>query len=90
MIKKLTDKELSLIMSYADEQLDSSELEKVKKLISENTEAKLAYEDLKLSTNFYGDYVSSIKDNSSKLILKNKDRLENRKKNTFKKLCCIS
>ena len=32
MIKKLTDKELSLIMSYADEQLDSSELEKVKKL----------------------------------------------------------
>ncbi len=83
MIKKLTDKELSLIMSYADEQLDSSELEKVKKLISENTEAKLAYEDLKLSKNFYGDYVSSIKDNSSKLILKNKDRLENRKINIF-------
>ena len=83
MVKKLTDEELSLIMSYADDQLNDSELEIVKKLISENIEAKLAYEDFKLSKNFYGDYVSSIKDNSSKIFLRNKDNLENRKRSFF-------
>ena len=52
MVKKLTDEELSLIMSYADDQLNGSKLEIVKKLISENIEARLAYEDFKLSKKF--------------------------------------
>ena len=83
MSNKLNDKDLELIMSYVDGQLDSSETTKVEKLIAENKEAKLTYEDLKLSSNVYGDYVSSIKDNSDKLIAKNKNLLEKENKNFF-------
>ena len=83
MSNKLNDKDLELIMSYVDGQLDSSETTKVEKLIAENKEAKLTYEDFKLSSNVYGDYVSSIKDNSDKLIAKNKNLLEKENKNFF-------
>lgn len=83
MSNKLNDKDLELIMSYVDGQLDSSETTKVEKLIAENKEAKLTYEDLKLSSNVYGDYVSSIKVNSDKLIAKNKSLLEKGNKNFF-------
>lgn len=83
MSNKLNDKDLELIMSYVDGQLDPSETTKVEKLIAENKEAKLTYEDLKLSSNVYGDYVSSIKVNSDKLIAKNKSLLEKGNKNFF-------
>ena len=83
MSKKLNDKELALIMSYVDGQLDSSEASHVEKMISENIEAKAAFEDLKLSTSFYGDYVSSIKENSEKIIAKNKDAIEKEKESFF-------
>jgi predicted S18 family serine protease len=83
MSKKLNDKELALIMSYVDGQLDPSEASHVEKMISENIEAKAAFEDLKLSTSFYGDYVSSIKENSEKIIAKNKDHVEKEKKSFF-------
>ena len=62
MSKKLNDQDLALIMSYVDGQLGTSEKAKVEKMISDNIEAKVAFEDLKLSTSFYGDYVSSIKE----------------------------
>ena len=83
MTNKLNDKDLELIMSYVDGQLDPSETTKVEKLITENNKAKLAFEDLKLSSNVYENYVSSIKENSDKIIAKNKDLLEKGNKNFF-------
>tara|TARA_B100001964_G_C13768283_1_gene394861 strand:- start:36 stop:551 length:516 start_codon:yes stop_codon:yes gene_type:complete len=83
MSKKLEDKDLALIMSYVDGQLDPSKTAQIEKLISENTDAKAAFEDLKLSSNVYGDYVSSIKENSEKIIAKNKHLLEKEKKSIF-------
>ena len=80
MSNKLKDKDLSLIMSYVDGQLDPSKTVQVEKLISENIEAKMAFEDLKLSSSFYGGYVSNIKENSEKIISKNKNLLEKGKK----------
>ena len=83
MSNKLEDKDLALIMSYVDGQLDPSKTAQVEKLISENTEAKAAFEDLKLSSNVYGDYVSSIKENSEKIIAKNRSLLEKENKGFF-------
>jgi len=83
MSNKLEDKDLALIMSYVDGQLDPSKKDEVEKLISENKEAKAVFEDLKLSSNVYGDYVSNIKENSEKIIAKNKDLLEKEKRSIF-------
>ncbi len=83
MIKKLTDKELSLIMSYADGQLDSSNISEVEKIINENEEAKRVFDDLKLSSKVYKDYVSNIKVNPEKILSKSEDNLEKNNSNIF-------
>ena len=66
MSNKLSDKDLALIMSYTDGQIEPSNIAYVEKLINENDEAKKVFEDLSLTSNVYKDYVSSIDDNSQK------------------------
>ena len=83
MSNKLSDKDLALIMSYADGQLEPSNVAYVEKLINENDEAKKVFEDLSLTSNVYKDYVSSIDDNSQKILAKNKEGLEKTKTGFF-------
>ena len=79
MSNKLSDKDLALIMSYTDGQIEPSNIAYVEKLINENDEAKKVFEDLSLTSNVYKDYVSSIDDNSQKILAKNKESLEKTK-----------
>lgn len=83
MNNKLSDKDLALIMSYADGQLEQSNIAYVEKLINENDEAKKVFEDLSLTSNVYKDYVSSIDDNSQKILAKNKESIEKTKTGFF-------
>jgi len=64
MSDKLNDKDLALIMAYVDGELDSSQKPAVEKLIAENTEAKKALGNFKLSSTVYKDYVSNIQSDS--------------------------
>ena len=52
MKNKLTEKDLNLIMSLVDGELNTTDQQKAKNLISSNSEAKKAYDDMKLSSNF--------------------------------------
>ena len=83
MSNKLSDKDLALIMSYTDGQIEPSNIAYVEKLINENDEAKKVFEDLSLTSNVYKDYVSSIDDNSQKILAKNKESLEKTKTSFF-------
>lgn len=77
-MSNLSDKDIELIMSYVDGNFDKSKEKYIKDLISNNKEAKQAFEDLNLSKKVYGDYVSNIKENSQKIISNNAKFLEER------------
>tara|TARA_B100001057_G_C22856445_1_gene952859 strand:+ start:2729 stop:3304 length:576 start_codon:yes stop_codon:yes gene_type:complete len=83
MSNKLSDKDLAFIMSYADGQIEPSNIAYVEKLINENDEAKKVFEDLSLTSNVYKDYVSSIDDNSQKILAKSNESLEKVKTGFF-------
>ena len=70
MSDKLNDKDLALIMAYVDGELDSSQKPAVEKLIAENTEAKKALGNFKLSSTVYKDYVSNIQSDSKSATVK--------------------
>ena len=67
MKNKLTEKDLNLIMSFVDGELNTTDQQKAKNLISSNSEAKKAYDDMKLSSNFFSGYVSDIASDSDKI-----------------------
>ena len=55
MSNKGSDKDLALIMSYTDGQIEPSNIAYVEKLINEMTKQKVF--DLSLTSNVYKDYV---------------------------------
>ena len=67
MNNKLNDKDLALIMAYVDGELAPSQKASVEKLIASNSDAKAAFEDLKLSSTVYKGYVSNIQDNAENI-----------------------
>ena len=67
MNNKLNDKDLALIMAYVDGELAPSQKASVEKLIASNSDAKAAFEDLKLSSTVYEGYVSNIQDNAENI-----------------------
>ena len=81
MKNKLTEKDLNLIMSLVDGELNTTDQQKAKNLISSNSEAKKAYDDMKLSSNFFSGYVSDIASDSDKI--KSNQKTKVNKENIF-------
>ena len=84
MKSKLDDKDLALIMSYVDGELEPSQKANVEELIANNPDAKASFEDFKLSGSVYKDYVSNIQVDNEAVKKKYESHFEKEKTNYFK------